>query len=98
MASICSTTALRRLAGAPPVWRSPRMPFASFQRRLVHCDHGALYKKNEHVGDKRFNQFNVGGNVFVVTGGGRGLGLCMAEGLAEAGGMGERCIRSRVDH
>lgn len=38
------------------------------------------------MGDKRFSQFDLGGKVFVVTGGGRGLSLCMAEGLVEAGG------------
>lgn len=32
--------------------------------------------------------FDVKGKVFVVTGAGRGLGLTMAEGLAEAGGIG----------
>ena len=36
--------------------------------------------------DRRHSQFNVGGKVFVVTGGGQGLGLSIAEGLAEAGG------------
>jgi NAD(P)-dependent dehydrogenase (short-subunit alcohol dehydrogenase family) len=34
------------------------------------------------------DQFNVQGRVVVVTGGGRGLGLTMAEGIAEAGGKG----------
>ena len=36
--------------------------------------------------DGKYNRFNVGGKVFVVTGGGQGLGLSIAEGLAEAGG------------
>jgi hypothetical protein len=34
------------------------------------------------------DQFNVQQKVFIVTGGGRGLGLKMAEGIAEAGGKG----------
>ena len=34
----------------------------------------------------RFSEFDLSGGVYVVTGGARGLGLCMAEALAEAGG------------
>lgn len=37
---------------------------------------------------KLLDQFNVQQKVFIVTGGGRGLGLMMAEGIAEAGGKG----------
>ncbi|KAL8673409.1 MAG: hypothetical protein Q9168_002152 [Polycauliona sp. 1 TL-2023] len=33
----------------------------------------------------RFREFDLDGRVFIVTGGGRGLGLCMAEALVEAG-------------
>lgn len=36
----------------------------------------------------RFQEFQLRGKVFVVTGGGRGLGLAMAEALVEAGGEG----------
>ncbi|KAK5627958.1 hypothetical protein RRF57_003673 [Xylaria bambusicola] len=32
------------------------------------------------------SHFNLEGGVFIVTGGARGLGLCLAEGLVEAGG------------
>ncbi|KAB5585507.1 short-chain dehydrogenase [Coniochaeta sp. 2T2.1] len=35
---------------------------------------------------KRFADFEIAGKVFIVTGGARGLGLTLAEGLAEAGG------------
>lgn len=36
----------------------------------------------------RSDPFDVQGKVIIVTGGGRGLGLMMAEGIAEAGGKG----------
>ncbi|KAF2138499.1 uncharacterized protein K452DRAFT_328699 [Aplosporella prunicola CBS 121167] len=39
-----------------------------------------------NVGGKRFQDFDLAGGVYVVTGGARGLGLCMAEALVEAGG------------
>lgn len=37
---------------------------------------------------QRFRDFDLEGRVFVVTGGGRGLGLTLAEVLVEAGGKG----------
>lgn len=37
----------------------------------------------------RFRDFDLEGKVFVVTGGGRGLGLTLAEVLVEAGGKGK---------
>lgn len=37
---------------------------------------------------RRFSEFDLQGKVFIVTGGGRGLGLSLAESLVEAGGQG----------
>ncbi|KAF2488439.1 short chain dehydrogenase [Lophium mytilinum] len=34
----------------------------------------------------RFREFDLSGGVYIVTGGARGLGFCLAEALAEAGG------------
>jgi NAD(P)-dependent dehydrogenase (short-subunit alcohol dehydrogenase family) len=38
------------------------------------------------VGSKRFADFDLGGRVFIVTGGAQGLGLALAEAAVEAGG------------
>ncbi|KAL4741628.1 hypothetical protein BDV11DRAFT_203352 [Aspergillus similis] len=43
-------------------------------------------KLPEKDGNQRFREFMLEGKVFAVTGGARGLGLTMAEALAEAGG------------
>lgn len=37
---------------------------------------------------QRFREFDLQGKVYAVTGGGRGLGLAMAEALVEAGAQG----------
>ncbi|KAK7984091.1 NAD(P)-binding protein [Apiospora arundinis] len=47
---------------------------------------GIAPSKEVNVAQRRIADFNLTGRVFVVTGGGRGLGLSLAEGLAEAGG------------
>ncbi|KAI2465207.1 NAD(P)-binding protein [Annulohypoxylon bovei var. microspora] len=39
-----------------------------------------------NVGQKRLADFDLNGKVFIVTGGARGLGLSLAEALAETGG------------
>ncbi|KAI1661107.1 NAD(P)-binding protein [Daldinia decipiens] len=41
---------------------------------------------SENIGQKRLADFDLGGKVFIVTGGARGLGLSLAEALAETGG------------
>lgn len=41
--------------------------------------------QNENTGFKRLSQFDLTSKVFIVTGGAQGLGLEMAEALAEAG-------------
>lgn len=49
---------------------------------------------SEHsTGKKRFADFDLAGKAYVVTGGAQGLGLALAEALAEAGGKGT-CARN----
>lgn len=47
------------------------------------------YAETETKG-QRFPEFQLDGRVFIVTGGGRGLGLTLAEVLVEAGGHGKQ--------
>ncbi|RWA12908.1 hypothetical protein EKO27_g2219 [Xylaria grammica] len=42
--------------------------------------------RDESIGQKRLADFDLAGRVFIVTGGARGLGLCLAEALVETGG------------
>ncbi|KAF2458490.1 hypothetical protein BDY21DRAFT_370729 [Lineolata rhizophorae] len=46
----------------------------------------AVHELYEDVGSKKLADFDLKGGVYVVTGGARGLGLHLAEGLVEAGG------------
>lgn len=45
----------------------------------------------------RFGEFSLQGKVFIVTGGGRGLALSLAEALVEAGGHGQYFKVSYID-
>lgn len=45
------------------------------------------YENHEFVGGRKYSPFDIDGKVFVVTGGGQGLGFSIAEGLVEAGGI-----------
>lgn len=86
-----SNMLMRRFARpVPPVFRI-RPVTASLQRRMFASNLDAdlpqvQRNKAENGGEKRLGPFDLSGKVFVVTGGGNGLGLCMAEGLVEAGG------------
>ncbi|RYP48328.1 hypothetical protein DL768_005784 [Monosporascus sp. mg162] len=47
--------------------------------------HGLAPSREEPIGAKRLKDFDLEGKVCIVTGGARGLGLALAEGLVEAG-------------
>ncbi|KAJ5264796.1 hypothetical protein N7505_007589 [Penicillium chrysogenum] len=79
------TTTLLRLQ----VFRQPTMQPTLHMRRRLATDAGTkqtLPKEPLQKTDQRFQAFQLRGKVFAVTGGGRGLGLTMAEALVEAGG------------
>lgn len=50
--------------------------------------------RNNH----RFGEFDLEGRVYAITGGGRGLGLSMAEALIEAGAKGTYTLISPSDY
>ncbi|CAG8894655.1 unnamed protein product [Penicillium egyptiacum] len=85
MTLIQGTTKLLRLW----VFQQPTFrPTAQTGRRLA-TDAGikrTLPEDPTQKTDQRFQAFQLRGKVFAVTGGGRGLGLTMAEALVEAGG------------
>lgn len=60
---------------------SPKMPTNVAQGGLPRN-----IPSDKNFGSKRFADFDLGGRTFIVTGGARGLGLTLAEGLVEAGG------------
>lgn len=68
---------------------------STFSTRDIHSithnpDHiqSKLLSKKQLRNANRFREFDVEGRVFAITGGGRGLGLSMAEALIEAGAKG----------
>lgn len=52
--------------------------------------------KGDSRPDQVSEKFDLDGRVFAITGGARGLGLAMAEGLLGAGGEGEAAPRFRL--
>ena len=65
---------------------SSRMQVTHQQQNASSSYKGLPPKDISSPDRKRFADFEVAGKVFIVTGGARGLGLTLAEGLAEAGG------------
>ncbi|KAF9700267.1 hypothetical protein EKO04_001656 [Ascochyta lentis] len=91
MASLLSATTLRHVACRSSRLSRFQPPTTLLQRGLAtHRDvtyKQTPYERRENVGDRKHSHFDIGGKVFVVTGGGQGLGFSIAEGLVEAGGI-----------
>ncbi|KZM25715.1 oxidoreductase [Ascochyta rabiei] len=91
MASARSTITLRQVVcgSSRPSRIQPSTAF--LQRRTLATHRDITYKqtpceKRDNVGSRKHSDFDIGGKVFVVTGGGQGLGFSITEGLVEAGG------------
>lgn len=95
-----------RLAGAavtaPRVLSSSIRLFSSSKSSFDPQDIQNVSHSPDHIQSKmpaknllrnthRFSEFDLEGRVYAITGGGRGLGLSMAEALIEAGAKGT-CI------
>jgi D-arabinitol 2-dehydrogenase len=91
MASLRLANTVRR-AACKSSSLSRFQPSTTLTQRRGHASHRDVtykqtpYEKQENVSDKKYGHFDIGGKVFVVTGGGQGLGFSIAEGLVEAGG------------
>lgn len=73
--------------------RSPRreplkVESSEFKEKFDHSLTTTRVSRAENVRQNQSPDHNLSGRVFIVTGGAQGLGLSMAEGLAEAGGKG----------
>lgn len=91
MAFLRLATTIRRAARKGPSLSRFQPSTTLLQRRELASHRDVTYKqtpyeKRENVGDRKYGHFDIGGKVFVVTGGGQGLGFSIAEGLVEAGG------------
>lgn len=78
-----STTQRAQFTHTSPSLQASRIRLNESEKRPPHP---ATVHRDENVGQNRFADFDLKGRVFVVTGGAQGLGLALAEGLAEAGG------------
>lgn len=88
----------RPLSLFPVVSVKQSLPITQTHRRPITCSTRLLTRAPSAIAQRlpdpersphRFRDFDLQGKVFVVTGGGRGLGLTLAEVLVEAGGKGE---------
>lgn len=72
---------------------SQLQPSTTLLQRREFASHGDIiykqtsYEKVENVNDRKYGHSGIGGKVFIVIGGGQGLGFSIAEGLFESGGI-----------
>lgn len=76
----------RTFYASPPRPAQAPDPDVSEKKTVAYSRDVPLQNKN--IGASRFADFDLGGKVFVVTGGAQGLGLSLAEALVEAGARG----------
>ncbi|KAK4673935.1 hypothetical protein QC763_116330 [Podospora pseudopauciseta] len=78
----CTPTTTRLLHTSPPLLTKvkPQNPDPTQNKTSPRVS------PSENIGRQRFSDFDLGGKVYIVTGGAQGLGLTLAEALVEAGG------------
>lgn len=85
-----ATTAPRMLSLSTRLFSSTNTAFNPQDIHVHNLDHiqNKLPSKKQLRNANRFREFDMEGRVYAITGGGRGLGLSMAEALIEAGARG----------
>jgi hypothetical protein len=87
-----ATTAPRVITSSIRLYTTPKSSFSpqDIQNVSHSPDHilSKMPKKKLLHNNHRFSEFDLEGRVYAITGGGRGLGLSMAQALIEAGAKG----------
>lgn len=87
MAYSWSASMMRRLACGRSSVSRYQPSTTLLQRRGLATLRETPYERRTNKTDGTYTHFDIAGKVFVVTGGGQGLGFSIAQGLVGAGGI-----------